>query len=387
MAEWERVFSFTLPASIVSGPGSLGRAGELLGGMGVSRPLIVTDPGIAGAGITDKLLEALGGGGFEIFDGAEPNPRDYNVSAAAAAYRRSGADSIIALGGGSPIDCAKAAGVLIAYDEEDIGLFEGNRGAGQRWKREAGPVPPLMAVPTTSGTGSEVTFSAVITSTAERRKMTIKNPCTSAKIALCDPLLTISVPPALTAATGMDALTHAIEAFTALCAEPVADAAALYAVELIAGSLPAAFKDGGNAEARGKMLMGSVLAGIAFSHADVGSVHCIAEALGGRYDLPHGLCNAVILPYVMEYNMDYCREGYSRIGRAMGLEGGAGAAAEVRRLIAEFKLPSFPELGVKPEDYPAIAAAAERNGSNSSNPRPMDSRDYLAILERMGAAR
>jgi alcohol dehydrogenase len=353
--------------------------------MGASKPLIITDPGIVRAGIPGKLLEALGGERFEVFDGVEANPKDYNVAAAAGAYRRAGADSIIALGGGSPIDCAKAAGVLIAHDAEDIKPFEGKGAAAK-------PIPPLMAVPTTSGTGSEVTFSAVITDTANRYKMTIKNAYTAAKIALCDPLLTLSVAPAITAATGMDALTHAIEAYTAVCAEPLADAAALYAVELIAGNLRAAFNNGTDAEARSKMLMGSVLAGIAFSHADVASVHCIAEALGGRYDLPHGLCNAVILPHMMEYNMDHCRERYSRIGRAMGLkaegetEGARGAVEAVRQLALDLGLPLFPELGVKQEDYPAIAAASERNGSNASNPRPMKQQNYLEILNRMGAA-
>jgi alcohol dehydrogenase len=140
------------------------------------------------------------------------------------------------------------------------------------------------------------------------------------------------------------------------------------------------------------MLMGSVLAGIAFSHADVASVHCMAEALGGRYDLPHGLCNAVILPHVMEYNMDYCRERYGRIGRAMGLraegeiEGSRAAVAAVRRLARDLELPRFPELGVKREDYPAIAAESEQNGSNASNPRPMKGQNYLELLNLMGAA-
>jgi alcohol dehydrogenase len=387
MAEWDRVFSFELPTSIVFGPGCLGRLGELLGGMGAARPLVVTDPGVVKAGLLDKLAEALPRGTwFRVFDGVEANPKDYNVAAAARSYREAGADSLIALGGGSAIDCAKAAGVLIAHDAEDIKMFEGNGGAAK-------PIPPLLAIPTTSGTGSELTFSAVITDTANRYKMTIKNAHTAARIALCDPLLTLSVPPAVTAATGMDALTHAIEAYTATCAEPLADAAALYAVELIAGSLRGAVKNGADREARSRMLMGSMLGGIAFSHADVASVHCIAEALGGSYDLPHGVCNAVILPHMMEYNLAYCGERYARIGRAMGLEvggaaGGAQAAvAAVRQLALDLGLPLFPDLGVKQEDYPAIAAASERNGSNSSNPRPMDRGNYLEILNIMGAAR
>jgi alcohol dehydrogenase len=312
------------------------------------------------------------------------------VAAAAAAYRRAGADGIIALGGGSPIDCAKAAGVLIANNAEDIKLFEG-KGA------LAKPIPPLLTIPTTSGTGSEITFSAVITDTANHYKMTIKNAYTAAKIALCDPELTLTVPPTVTAATGMDALTHAIEAYTATCAEPLADAAALYAVELIAGNLRTAFKDGGNLEARSKMLMGSMLGGIAFSHSDVASVHCIAEALGGMYDLAHGTCNAVILPHMMNYNMAYCEERYARIGMAMGLafdrRGGAGAVAAraqaaveaVQQLALDLKLPLFAELGVRPKDFPAIAKASARNLSNPSNPRPMNEENYLELLHHMGA--
>jgi alcohol dehydrogenase len=355
--------------------------------MGVSKPLIITDPGVVRVGLLDKLAEALPGGvRLRVFDEVEANPKDYNVAAAARAYREMGADSLIALGGGSPIDCAKAAGVLIAHDGENIKNFEGRQGAAK-------PIPPLLAVPTTSGTGSELTFSAVITDTVNHYKMTIKNAHTAARIALCDPLLTLSVAPAVTAATGMDALTHAIEAYTAGCAEPLADAAALYAVELIAASLPAAFRDGSDREARSKMLMGSMLGGIAFSHADVAAVHCIAEALGGGYDLPHGICNAVILPHMMEYNMAYCRDRYARIGRAMGIraegetEGARAAVAAVRQLALDLRLPLFPDLGVRPEDYPAIAAVSERNGSNASNPRPMDRRNYLEILNIMGAAR
>jgi alcohol dehydrogenase len=168
-------------------------------------------------------------------------------------------------------------------------------------------------------------------------------------------------------------------------------------VELIAGNLRTAFRDGGNLEARSKMLMGSILGGIAFSHSDVASVHCIAEALGGMYDLAHGTCNAVILPHMMNYNMAYCEERYARIGLAMGLlfdrRGGAGATAvraqaaveAVRQLALDVKLPLFAELGVKPEDYPAIARASARNLSTPSNPRPMDEKNYREVLEIMQA--
>ena len=185
----------------------------------------------------------------------------------------------------------------------------------------------------------------------------------------------------------MDALTHAIEAFTATCSEPVSDAVALYAVELIYGNLLTAFVDGNNLEARSNMLMGSMLAGIAFSHSDVGSVHCVAESIGGKYDLPHGTCNAIFLPHVMEYNMEYCQQRYARIAKAMGLEyasekeGALAAVEAVKQLAKDVKLPSFASLNVKAEHYPGIAFTSAKNGSNGSNPRPMDESDYMAVIK------
>jgi alcohol dehydrogenase len=315
----------------------------------------------------------------------EANPKDKNVAAAAEAYRNANADCIIALGGGSPIDCAKAAGVLVANGSGRIKDFEGKTAAAK-------PIPPLVAIPTTSGTGSELTFSAVITDTENHYKMTIKNRFTAAKAVLCDPELTLSVPPAVTASTGMDALTHAIEALTATCAEPLADAAALYAIELIYQNLVPAFQNGADLTARSKMLMGSMLGGIAFSHSDVASVHCIAEALGGAYDLAHGVCNSIILPYMMEYNMEYALEGYARTARAMGLSPDSGksgarrAVDAVRALADEVRLPLFTSLKVDPADFSAIAAASARNISNGSNPRPMTEADYTRVLRIMSGA-
>ena len=375
------VFSFALPTKIVFGPGCLSTLPKELKVRNLTRPLIVTDKGIAAAGILDKALALLGGNlACHVFDGVESNPKDVNVSEGAKAYGSFGADSIIAIGGGSPIDCAKAIGVLAANGSADIKAYEGKNAPSK-------PLPPLMAVPTTAGTGSEITFSSVITDTKDKYKMTVKNPYTAPKVAICDPELTLTVPAPTTAATGLDALTHAIEAITANCAEPISDAVALYAVELIHGNLVKAFKDGGNLEARRNMLMGSLLAGIAFSHSDVASVHCIAESLGGLYDLPHGVCNAIFLPQVMEYNMNYCVEGYARIARAMGLKytsertGAVAALMEVQQLAKDVKLPSFGSLNVNEADYPKIAAASAKNISTGSNPRTMGESDYMEVLK------
>jgi len=377
------IFSFALPTKIIFGSGTVKELPAALKELGIRKPLIVTDEGVAAAGILERIQRELPGEiRAGVYDQVSPNPKDFQVAAVAAAYKDFGADGLVALGGGSPVDCAKAAGVLIAEDGKDIRKFQGKNASTK-------PIPPLVTVPTTAGTGSEITFSAVITDTENRFKMTIKNAWTAAKIAVCDPDLTLSVPPAVTASTGMDALTHAIEAYTAACAEPIADAVALYAVELIYRHLPTAFADGNNVEARRGMLMGSLLAGMAFSHSDVASVHCLAEALGGMYDLPHGVCNAVMLPHVMEYNMPCCVGRYARIARAMGLtpdsgvEGAREAVRAVRQLAADVQLPVFLDFHVPEEDFRAIAEASYKNLSTPSNPRPMTTEDYLSLLRSM----
>ena len=374
-------FSFVLPTKIVYGPGCLNVLLEELDKLNVSRPLIVTDKGIVDAGILDKALAILEGKkSCHVFDGVEANPKDLNVSEGARAYNSFGADSIIAVGGGSSIDCAKSIGVLAANKATDIKAFEGKNAPSK-------PLPPLVCIPTTSGTGSELTFSSVITDTKNRYKMTVKNAFTAPRTAICDPKLTLTVPASITAATGVDALTHAIEAFTATCSEPISDAVALYATELIYENLSLAFEDGQNLSARSNMLMGSMLAGIAFSHSDVASVHCIAESLGGMYDLPHGVCNAIFLPHVMEYNREHCERRYARIAKAMGLsfgserEGAKAAVAAVKQLARDVKLPSFDSLNVNPADYSKIALASAKNISTESNPRPMSESDYMEVLK------
>ena len=375
-------FEFTLPTKIIFGPGCVKQLAEEIAAIGGKKPLIITDPGIRGAGIDRIVTDLLEEAGIEygLFDGVEANPKDVNAEAAAREARACSADFLIAVGGGSPIDCAKAVGVLLAHDAEFIKPYEGKTAATL-------PNPPLITIPTTSGTGSEITFSSVITDTKNKYKMTVKSPYTAATTALCDPELTISVPPAVTAATGVDALTHSIEGFTATCSEPIGDAAALYSIELIAGNLVKAYKDGSDLEARSNMLMASMLGGISFSHSDVASVHCIAEALGSMYDLPHGTCNAIFLPYVMEYNMDYCVDRYARVAGALGLtydsdeDGAAKAVAYVKQLTKDVELPTFASLDPDPADFPILADMAYKNGSNDSNPRPMAAADYEALLK------
>lgn len=376
-------FSFELPTKIVYGPGCLPRLLDELKAHGGKRPLVVTDPGVVSAGILTKITDLLKQDGIDylVFDEIEANPKDVNVEAGARAARRFGSDCLIALGGGSPIDCAKSIGVLLAHNADCIKKYEGKTAATES-------LPLLITIPTTSGTGSELTFSSVITDTKNKYKMTIKSPFTAAKVAICDPELTLSVPASVTASTGMDALTHAIEAYTATTSEPISDAVALYAIELIYKSLLRAVEHGDDLEARSSMLMGSMLAGIAFSHSDVASVHCVAESLGGIYDLPHGTCNAIFLPHVMEYSMPYCQKKYARIAKAMGFDfskdeqGAALAVSAVQKLAKDVKLPLFSELkGVFPSDFDLLAEMSVKNISTESNPRPMEKQDYLNVLQ------
>jgi alcohol dehydrogenase len=373
-------FSFLLPTRIEFGRGSAFRLPEVLSEMGFRKPVVVTDPGVLGSGILEPLLSRLREKGiaFEIYDQIEANPKDRDVDRGAEKARRWGCDSLIAAGGGSPMDCAKAMAVVATHG----GSVRAYAGPG----KITGSVLPVVAIPTTSGTGSEVTFSSVITDTERHFKFTVKGPEIAPRVALLDPELTRSMPPDLTAATGMDALTHAIEAFTVKGAEPISDACALHAIELIAGHLKTAVDQGDDMEARSGMLAGSLLAGIAFSHSDVGSVHCLAEALGGIYDLPHGVCNAVMLPEVMAYNLDFCRERYARIATALGKDwqdpedGAEKAVKAVAQMAREVGLPLFSSFGVNPEDIPGIASASAENGSNPSNPRPMTAEDYENLL-------
>jgi alcohol dehydrogenase len=376
-------FSFKLPTQIEYGVGAVRGLADVIKNLNAGKVLLVTDKGIVGAGLLQPIADLLEAHklNWKIFDSVEPNPKDYNVQEGAEIASRFDPDCLVALGGGSPIDCAKAIAVVVRQGGA-VRDYEGPHKIGS-------DVLPLIAIPTTAGTGSEVTFSSVITDYSEKFKFSIKDPRIAPRVAIVDPEMTLTMPPELTASTGMDALTHAIEGFTARASEPIADSAALYAIELISAHLRTAFSDGSNLEARAGMLLGSVLAGIAFSHSDVAAVHCVAEALGGKYDAPHGVCNAVVLPAVMAYNLEYCEERYARIAAAMGLafegvdEGAQAAVKAVQKLAADVHLPEFSSLGVEKNDLEELAFNAFKNGSNSDNPRPMSQDDYLNLFKQL----
>jgi alcohol dehydrogenase len=374
-------FSFELPTKIEYGVGAARGLADVVKKRNAGKVLLVTDKGVASSGLLERITGPLAAHKLscKVFDDVEPNPKDYNVQQGSEIARRFAPDCLVALGGGSPIDCAKAIAV-VARQGGAVRDYEGPNKIGA-------DVLPLIAIPTTAGTGSEVTFSSVITDSREKFKFSIKDPQIAPKVALVDPEMTLTMPAELTASTGMDALTHAVEAFTARVSEPIADSAALYAIELISRYLRIAVSEGNNLEARAGMLLGSVLAGIAFSHADVAAVHCVAEALGGKYDAPHGVCNAVVLPAVMAYNMEYCKERYARIAAAMGLayegvdEGAHQAVEAVQKLASDVHLPGFNSLGVQEKDLEELAVNSFKNGSNIDNPRPMTKADYLNLFQ------
>ena len=374
-------FSFELPTKIEYGVGAASGLADMIKSLNATNVLVITDKGVISSGLLERIAGTLEAQRlkWQVFDRVEPNPKDYNVQEGTEIASRFDPHCLVAIGGGSPIDCAKAIAV-VARQGGAVRDYEGPNKIGS-------DVLPLIAIPTTAGTGSEVTFSSVITDSSEKFKFSIKDPRIAPKVALVDPEMTLTMPAGLTASTGMDALTHAIEGFTANASEPIADSAALYAIELIATHLRTAVSDGKNLKARAAMLLGSVLAGIAFSHSDVGAVHCVAEALGGKYDAPHGVCNAVVLPAVMAYNMEYCKERYARIAAAMGLSdenvdsAARQAVRAVEQLASDVHLPQFSSLGVQEKDLEELAVNSFKNGSNIDNPRPMSKDDYLSLFK------
>ncbi|NPV89322.1 MAG: iron-containing alcohol dehydrogenase [Firmicutes bacterium] len=375
-------FDFLLPTKIRYGTGIIQVLGEELKLLNAKNVMVITDKVLAKTEMAERLAGLIQKEGirFIMYDGIEANPKDYNVEACAEKAREESIDTLVAFGGGSPIDAAKAVAVLARQG----GKVRSYQGKG----KIKDDCLPLLTIPTTAGTGSEVTFSSVITDTEERFKFTIKSTAIAAKTAIIDPELTLTVPPLITAATGIDALTHAIEGYTANCTEPIAEAVGLYAVEYIAKNIVEAVRNGSNLEARDKMMMGSLLAGLSFSHADVASVHCMAEALGSIYDAPHGMCNAILLPYVMEYSLPAAEHKYARIARAMGIDETNDSKAAVkgieliRQLSQEIGLPGIKSLNVSPDDFELLAEMSVKNGSNDSNPRAITRDGYVMLFNQ-----
>lgn len=378
------LFTFEAPARLTFGAGAVGKFPDLIAGFG-RRALVVSDPGIAKAGILDRVLGFLRDAhvSSDAFTSVEPNPSVETVEAAHALYRKSDAEFVVAVGGGSSMDVAKVVAVLAAHgggvrDYEGIG-------------KVPGPVVPSVAIPTTAGTGSEVTVFAVITDRQRRFKMTIGSPFLVPQVAICDPELTISMPKPLTAATGMDALTHGIECFINTTPNPIAKALAMESIRLIGGALRTAYQRGSDLPARSTMLLGSTMAAMAFTRTRLGNVHAMSHPLGAFFDVPHGVANAILLPYVMAWNLRSCLTTYPPIAVAMGEEvdgmpperASERAVEAVQRLSRDVGIPEhLREVGVTKDAIPALATDAMKSGNVLVNPRPTTYDDIVELFEK-----
>jgi len=371
------------PISIL-GVGCLEQIVNYIKPMTFRKALIVSDKILVEMKLIDKLTEILRKEGifFILYDDVSPNPTISQVNYGLKLFQDNGCDFLISFGGGSPHDCAKAIG-LLATNGGDIKNFVG-------LNKSKKPSAPLIAVNTTAGTGSELTRFCVITDEETHIKMTITDWHVTPIIAVNDAELMLGMPPGLTAATGMDALTHAIEAYVSTNATPVTDCKALKAIELIAGHLTSAFRNGNDIKAREMMVYAEYLAGIAFNNASLGYVHALAHQLGGMYNLPHGLANAIMLPYVVEYNRHAAGQKYAEIAHALGqntrdlsIESAAqmGVAA-IKELINDLGIPkTLSEVrGFNAKDIPILANNALKDICCVTNPRQGSQQDIEAIF-------
>ena len=354
---------------------------------GFSKALLVTDKDLIRFGVAEKIEEVLRNAGipYEIFSDLKANPTITNVKDGVAAFKAAGADFIIALGGGSSIDTAKAVGIVVNNPEfADVRSLEGTAETKHR-------AVPTFAIPTTAGTAAEVTINYVITDEEARKKMVCVDPNDIPMCAIIDCELMYSMPKGLTAATGMDAMTHAIESYITPGAWTMSDMFEMKAIELIARHLKNAVDNGTDTAAREGMAEAQYIAGMGFSNVGLGIVHSMAHPLGAFYDTPHGVANALLLPYVMEYNAESpALPKYLDIARAMGVdttgmsvdEGVAAAIGAVRALSLSIGIPQrLHEIGVKREDIPALAVAAFNDVCTGGNPRPTSVEDIAALYE------
>lgn len=376
--------TFFIPAVNVMGAGCLTEAMANIKSYGFTKGLIVTDAVLNKIGVADKVSKLLADNGIAsvVYDGVKPNPTVSNVEAGLALLKQNDCDFVVSLGGGSPHDCAKGI-ALCATNGGHIGDYEGV-------DRSAKPQLPLVAINTTAGTASEMTRFCIITDETRHIKMAIVDRNTTPILSVNDPELMLAKPAGLTAATGMDALTHAIEAYVSIAATPITDACALKAAELIAQNLRTAVKDGQNIVARENMAYAQFLAGMAFNNASLGYVHAMAHQLGGFYDLPHGVCNAVLLPHVETFNIETSAARLRDVAQAMGVDvsnldakaGAEACIAAIRSLSADVGIPAgLKDLGAKEEDIPVLAANALNDACGLTNPRRADQNDIEQIFK------
>ena len=379
-----RTASFFMPVVSLFGAHVLNELPERVKSLGGKKPLIVTDKGMTALGYTQQITDLLDAANisYSVFDETVPNPTDSNVEQGAAAYQQNQCDMLISLGGGSSHDCCKGVGLVVTNG----GAIGDYQGVDQAQKN----LPPFIAINTTAGTASEITRFTVITNTLNHVKMAIVDWRITPDLAINDPVLMVNMPPSLTAATGMDALTHAVEAYVSIDANPITDACALQAIRLIAEYLRVAVARGDNLEARDRMAYAQYLAGMAFNNAGLGHVHAMSHQLGGMYNLPHGVCNALLLPHVCEANLMAAQSRYADIAEALGentyglpvREAAEMAVVAIRCLSEDVGIPStLSELGVKESDIDEMVKHAQLDVCALTNPRKLNDKEVAAIFK------
>ncbi|HCW52656.1 MAG TPA: L-threonine dehydrogenase [Clostridium sp.] len=375
---------FFMPPLSLVGKGCLNDAGPQLTSLGLNKALIVTDKTLIETKLVNNLTDILDNNklSYVIYDGVKPNPTVTSVNEGLQILKDTDCDFVISFGGGSAHDCAKGI-ALLASNGGKINDYEGV-------DKSTKPCLPLVTVNTTAGTGSELTIFTIITDEERHVKMAIVDKNINPIIAINDPVLMMGMPKGLTAATGMDALTHAIEAYVSTTATPATDACAIKAIDLIMNNLEKAVTDGSNEKAREAMAYAEYLAGMAFNNASLGYVHAIAHQLGGFYNLPHGVCNAILLPHVQKYNLEAAADRLKEIALEMGLDvnkmsdidAASKAIEALTTLSKNINIPSgLRELGVKESDFDTLATNALKDICCLTNPRQGSKEDIIEILK------
>lgn len=371
---------------LLEGKGSVLRLPEFIKSKGINKVLVVTDKGLMGLHLLDPMFEKLTEAGVEyvVYDGVQPNPTIPEIEEAREMYIKNGCEGFIAFGGGSSMDCAKVAAARVVKPNQTVRKMRG-------YLKVLKKLPPFFAVPTTAGTGSETTVAAVVTDPETHEKNAVNDICLRPKFAVLDPELTVGLPPHITSTTGMDALTHAVEAYIGRSNTKQTRAQAEEATKLIFDNIEKAYQDGKDYTARANMLKGSYLAGCAFTRAYVGYVHAIAHNLGGLYGTPHGLANAVILPYVLEWYGSKIYPQLAKLADVVGISGNSQADKAVKfieaikKLNADMNIPDKFDM-IKEEDLPTLITRALKEG-NPGYPVPviMDYKDMESVIRRFMA--
>jgi choline dehydrogenase len=381
------VRSFVIPTVMHHGAGAVAALPQIVQKLGLHRPMIVTDPGIVGAGLLERIIKPLGAAHQEyvLWSEVVSNPQIALVDQGARVYGQEKCDGLIGLGGGSALDSAKAIGVVVAHGGSIRDFEWANPQPIQR------RIAPTIAIPTTAGTGSEVTLWAVITDPERKVKFNVGGTAhIGAWVALIDPELTLGLPARITAATGMDALAHAVECFTCAYAQPLSDAVALLSMEYIGQYLRIAFAQSANLEARYKMSMAAMLAGMAYGTESAGAAHAMSQSAGGVHDVPHGDLTARLLGPVMEYDHIAEPQKFARMAQALGedvrglstWQAAERAVAAVHKLTADLNIASLQALGFSESEIPFLAELAANDPQTIGNPRDIDRTGYEKIWRR-----